>query len=94
MSRGGTGLGLAVSRSLAMGLLGGLDRQAQRELTQAATMSALVRPICLVLAGAAKLGVRLSPWPAREIPLTEAALAEARDLATDLSAQAAQRTAK
>ena len=88
------GAGSFVVGFFAMGLLGGLDRQAQRELTQAATMSALVRPICLVLAGAAKLGVRLSPWPARESPLTEAALAEARDLATDLSAQAAQRTAK
>ena len=88
------GAGSFVVGFFAMGLLGGLDRQAQRELTQAATMSAVVRPICLVLAGAAKMGVRLSPWSATEMPLTEAAMAEARDLATDLSVQAAQRTAK
>ncbi len=60
--------------------MGGLDRQAVRELTQAATMSAVVRPICMVLCAAARLGVRISPWPATELSLTEAALAEAKDL--------------
>jgi O-antigen/teichoic acid export membrane protein len=75
------GAGSFVIGFFAVGLLGGIDRQATRELTQAATMSALVRPICEVLAGAAALGTRLSPWPATELSITEAALTEARELA-------------
>ncbi len=86
------GAGSFVVGFFCLGFLGGLDPQALRELTQAATMSALVRPICAVLDRCAQLGAKLSPWPATELPLTESALAEARDLATNSSAKTTETT--
>lgn len=55
------------------GALGGLDPAACRELTDAASMSALLRPVCRVLTGAALLGVRVSPFLAPEHPLARTA---------------------
>lgn len=86
------GAGSFVIGFFGIGLFGGLDSQALRELTQAAQMSAVVRPICQVLERAAHLGSRLSPWPATELPITKTALMEARELATNSSAKSTQST--
>ncbi len=86
------GAGSFVVGFFCLGFLGGLDPQALRELTQAATMSALVRPICAALDRCAQLGARLSPWPATDLPITESALAEARDLATNSSTKTTETT--
>lgn len=87
------GAGSFVVGFFALGLLGGLDQQAVRELSQAATMSALVRPVCVVLSLSAQLGRRLSPWPATESPLVAPALSEAAALAAELSKETTQSTA-
>jgi O-antigen/teichoic acid export membrane protein len=60
--------------------VGGIDPAAQRELDDGAQMSALMRPLCQVLAGAARLGSRLSPWPARTSSLAAEAAVEAAEL--------------
>jgi len=88
------GAGSFVVGFFALGLLGGLDQQAVRELSQAATMSALVRPICVVLSESAQLGSRLSPWPATESPLVAPALLEAAELAAELSKESTESAAK
>lgn len=88
------GAGSFVVGFFALGLLGGLDQQAVRELSQAATMSALVRPICVVLSESAQLGSRLSPWPATESPLVAPALLEAAELASELSKESTESAAK
>ena len=43
-------------------------------------MSALTRPLCKVLAGAARLGARLAPWPAASESLAAEAASEAAEL--------------
>jgi hypothetical protein len=48
-----------------MGLLGGLDDAARRELQQAGRMVVLIGPLCRGLATAAELGARLSPLSRR-----------------------------
>lgn len=68
-------IGLFVS-----GLVGGIDPAAQRELEDGAQMSALMRPLARILAGAARLGSSLSPWPARTTSLAAEAAAEAAEL--------------
>ncbi|MFO0579625.1 MAG: polysaccharide biosynthesis C-terminal domain-containing protein [Polyangia bacterium] len=55
------------------GLVGGFDADARRELDDAARMSAVVRPVCHLLAAAAQLGARLAPFPAAAHPLAAAA---------------------
>ena len=45
-----------------------------------AQMSALMRPLCRILAGAARLGSRVAPWPAQTTSLTAEAIAEAAEL--------------
>lgn len=60
--------------------VGGIDPAAQRELEDGAQMSALMRPLCQILAGAARLGSRLSPWPARTSSLAAEAAVEAAEL--------------
>lgn len=87
------GAGSFVVGFFALGFLGGLDQQAMRELRQAASMSALVRPVCVVLSLSAQLGRRLSPWPATDSPLVAPALQEAAELAAELSKDATQSTA-
>jgi O-antigen/teichoic acid export membrane protein len=62
----------------ACGLVGGFDAAALDELRQAAEMSALVRPLCRVLAGAGRLGARLSPLPTRQLALAAEAAVEAQ----------------
>ena len=62
------------------GLVGGFDRAALDELDAAARMSALVRPICRFLAGAGRLGARLSPFPIRQLALAAEAAAEASEI--------------
>ena len=68
-------IGLFVS-----GAVGGIDPAAQLELDEGAQMSALTRPLCKVLAGAARLGARLSPWPAASGSLAAEAAIEAAEL--------------
>lgn len=76
---------VAGATSFAIGLfisaaVGGIDQAAQRELDDGAQMSALMRPLCRILAGAARLGSRVAPWPAQTTSLTAEAIAEAAEL--------------
>lgn len=66
-----------------LGFLGGLEPQALTELTQAAAMSALVRPICEGIVYLARLGTRLSPWPATDHAATQAAMVQAGELRSE-----------
>lgn len=76
---------VAGATSFAIGLfvsaaVGGIDAAAQRELDEGAEMSALMRPLCRVLAGAARLGGRLCPFSIPSSPLAAEAAAEAAEL--------------
>lgn len=64
----------------ACGLFGGYDPAALDELDQAARMSSLVRPLCLLLSGAARAGAHLSPLRPRTLLLAEDARKEAAAL--------------
>ena len=74
------GAGSFVIGFFVSGAVGGIDPAAQSELDDGAQMSALTRPLCKVLAGAARLGSRISPWPASTSSLAVAAAAEAAEL--------------
>jgi O-antigen/teichoic acid export membrane protein len=79
------GAGSFVVTFFACGFMGGFDSAALEELDQAARMSALVRPICRFLAGAGRLGARVSPFPVRHLALAAEASIEAQ--AIDAAAQ-------
>jgi O-antigen/teichoic acid export membrane protein len=64
----------------ACGLFGGFDPTALEELDEAARMSSLVRPLCLLLSGCARIGARLSPIGAAPLSLATEARAEAAAL--------------
>lgn len=70
------GAGSFVCGLFLCGLLGGLDETALQELTDAARVSAIVGPVCRVLAAAARLGARLAPFRAPPHPLARAAYDE------------------
>jgi O-antigen/teichoic acid export membrane protein len=72
------GAGSFVVTLFACGFIGGFDTAALDELDQAARMSAFVRPICRFLAGAGRLGARLSPFPKRQLALAAEAAVEAQ----------------
>ena len=67
----------------ACGLLGGFEPQALSELKAAAQMSALIRPLALVLYRAAALGARLAPVSATDSALSQAAALELAAPPTD-----------
>ncbi len=72
----GAGAGSFVIGFFACGLLGGFEPQALSELKAAAQMSALIRPLALVLYRAAALGARLAPVSAADSALSQAAALE------------------
>lgn len=63
-----------------LGLLGGLDGAARRELDQAWRMVTLIGPLCRLLTLCAELGARLSPWQPAPPPGFEDAQRESADL--------------
>lgn len=60
-----------------LGVCGGIDAVLQDELRQAADLSAVLRPLCRLLAGAALSGARLSPYTPAAPPSWAAAQSEA-----------------
>lgn len=63
-----------------MGLCGGIDPTLRQELAQAVQLSAVLRPVCHLLAGAAAWGARLSPLSPSPPPMWEQAQQEAAQL--------------
>jgi O-antigen/teichoic acid export membrane protein len=63
-----------------LGVCGGLDAVLQDELRQAAALSAVLRPLCRLLAGAALAGARLSPYTPPAPASWETARGEAAEL--------------
>lgn len=68
-----------------LGVCGGIDSVLQEELRQAAQLSAVLRPLCRGLAGAALAGARLSPYT----PAPPVSWQDARREAAELEAAAA-----
>lgn len=63
-----------------LGVCGGIDAVLQDELRQAAQLSAVLRPLCRLLSGAALAGARLSPYTPPPPPAWEAAQSQAAEL--------------
>lgn len=63
-----------------LGLCGGIDAVLRQELAQAAGLSAVLRPLCRLLAGAAGLGARLAPFTPPAPPCWEQAQKEAAEI--------------
>lgn len=70
-----------------LGLLGGLDGAARRELAQASRMVALVGPLCRGLAFIAEHGAKLSPWQPPPLPGWQAAQKESTELNAEAKAR-------
>lgn len=63
-----------------LGLCGGIDSVLRQELLQAANLSAVLRPLCRLLALAANAGARLAPFSPPPPPSWHQARAEAAEL--------------
>lgn len=75
------GVGSIVVCFFLLGLCGGIDAVLQQELAQASGLSAVLRPLCRLLAGAAGLGARLAPFTPPAPPAWEQAQKESAEIA-------------